>query len=550
MKKTTKDLRIIHRGVVQLHNGESAEPGEAATVINMRERENALEVVGNPMPLAQLTPGDRVLVVDDDRTLVLRENNVMWNENVVFTSSTTVITAHKVGSLLVVVTSEGNKMLRRTASGYEHLDPASAIPQLHITAVEQSLVSTTIGTYEFNTPYSTWQAPLASADVDALTKLVGNAVSAMRRNASSQGRFTGVLLARYAVRLWDDSYLWMSQPVMVGHSIISSSYRSTTNVTASNNRFTGIEAFDLTMSSYRLGITMASGIPNEWRHLVKAIDVLVTSEASIVDLNSGLDYRCVVSTSSGTRRYLLEVGPKPRAESAMMQTLLNSDWHVAASTSVLDGSGFIGVNTAMASQQVITGLRCDVVASQLMSPRRMSSEECAKVMQNSTLKPVTEVSMEHNGRLYQAPATFTIENPWHVLPWLDGSLTSGSVTATVQVTLSTSDGEIIVTKSGLCNCSVTALNPMISFPDTRATHIAIAVGNKVWESDLAPIEDSGIAAYVNPALHSNTMTTGTLPGAGISSNTIAANGIILVSAVGNPFVTQWHASVSGCRILA
>lgn len=550
MKKTTEDLRIIHRGVVQLHNGESAKPGEAATVINMREREDAFEVVGNPIQLAQLTPGDRVLVVDDDRTLVLRGNNVMWNGNVVFTSSATVITAHKVGTLLVVVTSAGNEVFRRTLSGYEHLDPASAIPQLHITAVEQSSVSTTIGSFEFNTPYSTWQAPLASADVDALARLVGNAVSIMRRNASSQGRFTGVLLARYVVRLWDDSYLWMSQPVMVGHTTISSSYRSTTNVTISNNKFTGTEAFDLSMSSYRLGITMASGIPSEWRHLVKAIDVLVSTEAGIVDLNSGLDYRCVVSTSSGTRRYLLEVGPKPRSASAIMQTVLNGDWHVAASTSALDGSGFIAVNTALSSQQVIAGLRCDVIAAQLLASKRVGREECAQVIQNSALNPVTKVSMQHNGRLYQAPEALTLENPWHVLPWLDGSLTAGAVTATVQVTLSTSDGDIVVTKSGLCNCSAAALNPMVSFPDTRATHIAIAVGNKVWESDLAPLEGTGMAAYINPALHTNTMTTGTLPGASNSHATLAANGIVLVSAVGNPFVTQWQASVSGSRILA
>ena len=109
---------------------------------------------------------------------------------------------------------------------------------------------------------------------------------------------------------------------------------------------------------------------------------------------------------------------------------------------------------------------------------------------------------------------------------------------------------MVLTKTGICPCSAANLNPMISFPDVRATHIAIAVGNKVWESDLAPIEGTGIAAYINPALQSNAMSAGTISGQGTSSVIIPSKGAVLVSAVGNPFVMQWRAEVSGCRILA
>ena len=79
MKNTANEMRIVHRGVALLHNGESAQPGLAAVLTNMREREDALEVVGNPRSIDQLEPGDSVLLVDDDRTLVLRDGNVVWN---------------------------------------------------------------------------------------------------------------------------------------------------------------------------------------------------------------------------------------------------------------------------------------------------------------------------------------------------------------------------------------------------------------------------------------------------------------------------------------
>ena len=67
MKNTLTKLRVVPRGVAALHNGESAVAGEAAAVVNMREREQALEVVGDPQPVAQLLAADRVLLVDDDR---------------------------------------------------------------------------------------------------------------------------------------------------------------------------------------------------------------------------------------------------------------------------------------------------------------------------------------------------------------------------------------------------------------------------------------------------------------------------------------------------
>lgn len=550
MKKPRKKLRVVPRGVVQMHNGESAVVGVADVLVNMREREESLEAVGEPSPLDQLEPGDRVLLVDGDRTLVLRGSSVLCNGNVVFTSSATVVAAHKVGLLLVVVTSEGNTVLCSTSTGYEALDPSTAIPQLHITAVEQATTSLTLGAHEFNSPYAYWQAPLRSVDVDALTRLMRHAVATLQSQATAQGRYTGLLLARYAVRLWDDSYLWMSQPVMVGHGLVSNSYRTTATVSTTGSSFTGIESCTLGLESYRLGITMAGGVASEWRHLVKAIDVLVTPVSSLVDLSAGLDYRCVVTTSSGTRRYLLEMGPKPRPASSMLQSLLGSDWRVVASTTALDGSGFVAVNTAVASQQAITGLRCDVVTSQLLAPRCVSREQCSRVMESCTQRAAAQVSMEHNGRLFQAPTAFSLSNPWRVLPWLDGSPAVSSTTVTVQVTLSTSDGDVVITKQETCPCTSTSLNPIISYPDSRATHIAVSVGNKMWESDLSPIDGLGIAAYINPTLNSNALITGSFSGQGSSSVLFPVQGTVVVSEVGNPLVRQWRAEVSGCRIMA
>ena len=544
------DMKIVLRGIQPRHNGESAVPGTASTVINLREREEALEVVGVPRQVGTLSPGDRVLLVDDDNTLVLRDNKVMVGDTVVLDAGCPVTGAHKVGALIVVVTQEGKQLLRRSATGYDHLNVEDAIPQLHLAAVEQSTLSTTIPDYDFQAPYTAWQAPLAQADVAALTRLVGNAVSSMSASASEQGRFTGVMLARYGVRLWDDSYLWLSQPVMVGNSLISASYRATATVKSGNNVFTGINSFALTLDSYRLGITMLSSVAPLWRDLVKAIDVMVTPAASLVDTRASIDYRCVVSTSSGTRRYLLEMGPEGRSTAAMTQSMLGKGWKVAASCTRLDAGAFVGVNTTVSSQRPVSTHRCDVIAATLDAPRWHSAQQCAAIMEPRGLVTAATVTMEHNGRLYEAPSQLALTCPWQVLPWLSGTIDASTVNATVQVTLSTSDGNVVLTTQSQCPCNATALNPFIAFPDPRATHIAIAVASKVWESDLNTLEGSDMAVSINPSFASNALTAGTIPAGGDSTVLLPAEGMIRVSHIGNPLVINWQATVSGCSILA
>lgn len=548
MKNTGKTLRIVHGGVKQLSNGESAVAGSASELTNMREREQSLEVVGMPRAVGQLQQGDRVLLVDDDRMLVLRGNDVMWGQQVVVAAACRVLSAHRVGQLVVIVTEQGNVVLRRTAGGYVSLDINDAVPQLHIAAVEQVTHAVAIPSYEFAQPYNTWQSPLAAADIDGLTRLMRNGLNTVLSETAAQGRFTGVMAVRYGVRLWDDSYVWLSQPLLVGNAMLRASYRASTDAYTTSGKYAGVDAFSLSVDSYRLGISVVGGVPSQWHDLVKSVDVLALPQAQVFDLTSSADYRCAVTTSSGTRRYVLELGPKPRAATAILQQALKGNWQVIASTATLDGNGFVAVNTAVSSQQVISGVRCDAITSKLQMSQRVTQEQCAALMAAMSQRVAGSVAMEHNGRLYQAPTAMALSNPWQVLPWLSGTVTNTACNAVVKVTLSTGDGETAITTAGTCPCSASALNPMIAFPDVRATHIAIAVGSRKWECDLAPLKDTGMAVYINPSIGNNAMTGGAVSPSGSSVAILPSQGTLTVSAVGNALVTQWRTMVSGCEI--
>ena len=547
--KQKKQFTIIHRGEAQLHNGESAKPGIANTLINMREREQSLQVVGDPLPLKQLNSGDRILLIDGDNILILRDNSIIVNETTVLSPQGEIQSAHRVGNFIVVVTNQGNYLLLCNNGNYTLLNINDALPELHLGAVEKTALTASIPAYDFAQPYGSWQAPLNATDVAALAKLMRNAVYSLQNAASSQARFTGVMLARYGVRLWDDNYLWLSQPVIIGNDIIKASYRTSATVTTSNNRFSGIESCDLSINSYRLGISVTKGIAQQWRDLVKSIDILVSPVASVIDNNS-LDYRCATSTSSGTRRYILELGPRALPASAIMQPLLNTHWHVIASTSTLDGTAFTATNTTVSSQHILPAVRCDVITTSLAASHTLDARQCSDIMAPRTAMPVCRAAMEHNGRLYEAPNEELLTIPWSVTPWLCGSFSQGTVNAVIQVSLNTFYGETVITTHCQCPCGATALNPFIAFPDERATHIAIAVGNKMWETDLTPLDGTNMAVYINPSINDNVLASGVIIDQGNDNSVLLNPGNVYVSKVANPLVRQWSTEVCGGDILA
>ena len=48
-KRNMREIRIVPQGAVALANGEAARPGQAVAAVNVREREQSLQVTGLPV---------------------------------------------------------------------------------------------------------------------------------------------------------------------------------------------------------------------------------------------------------------------------------------------------------------------------------------------------------------------------------------------------------------------------------------------------------------------------------------------------------------------
>jgi len=373
------ELLIVPRAITPLVNGEAARQGAALQACNVREREQSLQVTGKPIAIGNITRGDRLLLVTGDHRVTCSGLDVKIDGRRVTIVATAIVGAHAVGGLVVIVTQGGLTCLSQHEGAWIELDAADAVPQLtvgtHVTTARAD-----IDAYAFDRPYSQWRAPLADVDTSALEATLRAAWNALSADAGAEGLHTAPMLVRWAVRLHDGSYLWMSDPLRVGDTTLANGDRIAATVLDSSNGFTGTAPTSLPMLRYSLNITVAQGIAQQWLPLVAAIDVFATDEARLLTASRSLDYRCITRTTA-PREYVLEMGLSRRSAAAIASQLASSPWHLVATAPV--------TGQAVAGNDFATPLE----------PLTMTNAQCAAIGAMRRLDGVV-ASACAGGRLY------------------------------------------------------------------------------------------------------------------------------------------------------
>jgi hypothetical protein len=548
-------LLIPFLGATSPANPESAVTGEAADCLNLRERENALQAVGTPVSIATIGQGERLLCVDDGRYITLSGNRVLCDGTEVVTAQGEVRAAFVSGRFLVIDTSQGYLYLHRSSSGYDLLEPEQAIPTLHLTATEVTPFTENIDAYDFDTPYVHWQAPLSQTDVAALTRIADSAHTRLSRRAADAGLFSAPVLCRYAVRAFDDRYLWVSAPVLMGGDTLAADYRTTVEVSSTSSGFTGFGACQASRSCYRLGVTVAGGVDDSWLGLVKAIDVFVTDPSPLIEPDS-LDYRCSISTV-GTRRYFLEFGPKPRSRGAIAHALLHARWRLAATTThvaELATGAFITLEHTASATSAIPG-RTTWVLPLSLSQQYVDNVFFDAIQRNIRYHVAPATTLAHNDRIYTGGCALLPIDVWNPVTLFEGNISSQPCHVATAITLLTPDGICTLVRHHDLPFTPQSLNPVLSTPHLQAISMRVEVTasgtTRAWEADLAPVTHMGIAAAVSQQLtaHPLSLATATIPPAG-TATPVEHCGLILAHAISNPLVLENTHDITGCHITA
>lgn len=365
--------------------------------VNLRQQEQSLVVTGHPVTIANIPAGHRLLLVIDNQYFTHHAGVIYCNAIPVTTITGTVVGMHQVGKGIVIVTTTATIHLAHDATGWHKITISDAVPRITIVATDEFTTQQALDAYTFASPLDRWTAPLASADVAALTSRYRIAHNAALAAVNVAGGYSAPLMVCYGVRMWDDNYLWISNPVTVGMSTMENAALVTATVTTDSNRYTGTGSALLTMQGYHLGIKVDSGVGQQWLPLVKSIDVFATVQPAIVD-NSSLYYRCL-TTQGGSRIATLQYGWQQLSQNRVDAALATSGWVLVASTTSIDALSSGRFEAANVVRQSYTGI--DVVNSSLQSTVSLTREQVNEINRGTTaIEPVA--SIVRNGRLYLA----------------------------------------------------------------------------------------------------------------------------------------------------
>lgn len=559
MKRKQSRLTIIPRAAAVLANQEAAAAGVADSVLNMRERERSLQVAGNPASCSAIAAGSKILLIHrttfGERMLTCAGGRVSCGGSQLAELAGEPAGACAVGDFAVVAHGAGLCVLRATAGGYDVLDPDAALPQISIVEAEQSTLTATVAACAFGQPYASWPARLTTADAAALRSRLKEAWTSVTAQAAASGQYVGPVLARYGVRLYDDTYLWLSAPVLLGGATVDE-HRLTADVQVSDGKFAGVPAAELAVGAYRLGVSVHSGIAAAWHGVVKSVDLLVADAVAPFDASAPLDYRAAASVGA-SRRSVLEYGLRSVAVPRVATAAMAGQWRVAASCthlSRLDSGVFAAGNMAKSTSRPIDTAVCYALASPPAVPATLTRQQLDGAGERAGRRLLPSAVMASGGRLMAGVAGWLMDDTWSVAQFCFAA-SAGGCTVTIAATLATSHGTATVVRRERLAFVPQQLSPMVFYPDSRAVAMRVQVEADsgdctAWEAELSPAWQLGAAVVCSAGLEPHTLAASAAVSAESAGTVDHALGTVAASEQGNPFVAAGTHSVGGDAVEA
>lgn len=530
-----KNTKIVPCGMARRYNEESGAWGECVELVNMRERNESLEVVGRWNELADVASGERILLADrradaeyyfSAKGIKVNIHGMLKNGTYSVMNKTVCVTQgdvlwlKSIGDFVVIGTSAGNKYLRFNGGEYAELLRDELEPIIVFKAVNVCAITQKVAGRDFAKAYSRW-VTLDEKDRLVLQEDVTSAYSALLATAKAKGGYVQPVAVRCAVRLCDDSYAWISAPVIVGVGLQAQSMTSALLNTAMSAYGESV----MTVNMYNIGATIVKSPSAAWQPLIKSIDVLVSDEL-VPCVTGQISCRC----ESSTPEHFISYGLQQRERAVALAEVVNPDkWQVTGrftDVGALPDSAII-LRSALYSHSVTR----NEVKSNVEDIAWNVSASAAEVL---------------NGRLCMGGHRKLMRNPWQSALYWGGSTVAQACEVVVKVKLRTRNGEVVKINSEKYDRTPVALNALIAFPDARAEHLEIKMrsGGKIsqWQGNLTGVDEQGIAYFVSSDTAENTFAAGI--SFSVESDSVFQDDNLprlTISREGNPLVTgEWR----------
>lgn len=502
-----RKMKITPKGVTIRCNTEAGMTGECEALVNMREREESLQVVGDWAKVGILSIGEVLMLIDHrqdaDYYITARGKSIYrhgmkagrkyeQNDAYICELDAAPEWMQAVGDFVVIGTQQGYRYLLFKKGEYGLINLNDAIPQLVLSAVNIADIASTLHGESFEETYQSWDNPLEEKDYKALHAKVKSVYGSLLAKAEQSGSFVQPVAVRYAVRLWDDSYVWVSAPVVLGCGIQAGGWHSI----AVDSSLASYADSELSMKKYNIGVSMVKSPLAEWLPLIKSVDIMVSGEMNPFFDDRSISCRCETSQTSASSYYLsFKLEQKERI--AAVGELVNPDkWNVMARIT----------DVASLTTEPVAVQRCDIY--DLSVDRAV----IADIVSDINHEVAANAGLSLNGRLYSAGHKRRMRNAWESVQYWSGSMANTPCEVIVTVKLSTIDGDAVKADKHAYDYTPQSLNALVAYPDARAKEITIKVLSdnsiKEWTGKLVGIDSQGMAYFLNDDMVANEFATG------------------------------------------
>lgn len=529
------------------------QPGDCSSVVNLRRQSNHLIPVGTPEHLYDLGEKERRLfyihtcydgehhIAANDtgvyyEALVARESGETEHRQVLLFNLTgeQVMSIQSIGNTLIVVSNEHTYYLLYKEGKYIFLGERPDFPEI-------SFSYHTLHTDSYWVPERTFEeiyynpTRLEVDETNFYNTAYYEAFFQLQERAWKRHYFIQPILIRYALTLYDGSRIFSSAPVMISQPNPIQPYKLRLRMISSNNLCSGSYTGEILAENYCIRYLINSINLDNWKDIVKSIDFFVAPETTIFEPDQ--------------TQNSLEFSIERTEEQGNLTFYINGDISFLDRNKIKEQYRetplFYKIATFEEWSELKVGVWQDFKNE--IRPDMLVHEEMLSPDNTTLLSTSAQVSYVYNRRLHLANLSKRLFPGFPLSLYCTGTSNGVSVDAYICTYLKTERGESQVVWSGKVDYFCNKLSPMLSYPDSSAYMMEIAVNynSRLYKKrfPLTVSEHENRADYLDSSLTYLALDasgplpsdwTGSIPAA--INDTYIQENVVRVSKYENPFI--------------
>lgn len=292
--------RLTIKGMSHIIPPEFSEDGECSRIMNLRSKNGIWETTGLPEEIYKIKDTNREIIAIHSNEgyvhYISYDGNSLWFEaeekdgvivetNLLLCQQADIRKVEPIGNTLTVIAADKISYLLFKDGEYRWFDGLPELPEIIFYMNEKRTETEYCQGYTLVNQIQSSEGHIVSeTDRTNLSQYYYGTYSICRTRLKKEGYFAHPFMIRYAIRLYDGSYILPSPPIPLAppQSIYQmNDIQCICNVDGNDNVST-IQGNNVSISGYRLYYRIESFDLAAWKDIISSIDVFISDEIPIV----------------------------------------------------------------------------------------------------------------------------------------------------------------------------------------------------------------------------------------------------------------------------